>query len=350
MSKDSKHSDIGAAYDAPYSQCANLSAQLSALQQEIKADYLFIASVDEDKLATTQLVLCNAEVVENFSYSLEGSPCEPLLTQNVCFITHDLQQSYPENRLLQAINANAYIGAAILNDDGLLTGVLVGLYFNAHQNLESYKSTLLSFANYTCVYLQKCFFENKSSSQKLLTDAVESMAKVGSWQYTVLTDELYFSPEVYKIYALAANTKINTTQAIAHYAGEKEQARINQLFKRLQTLGLPYCEDFEFVDAKGRKKWVRTSGQPVFDINNDLTAVQGAFEDVTLEYELKAKVEDKNNRLEAILDNLNDAVITINQKGVIVHCNKTALTMFGYDDNEMLGLIRLYKSGHLFKE
>ena len=338
MSKDSKHSDIGAAYNAPYSQCANLSAQLSALQQEIKADYLFIASVDEDKLATTQLVLCNAEVVENFSYSLKGSPCEPLLTQSVCFVTHDLQQSYPENRLLQAINANTYIGAAILNDDGLLTGVLVGLYFNAHQNLESYKSTLLSFANYTSVYLQKCFFENKSSSQKLLTDAVESMAKVGSWQYTVLTDELYFSPEVYKIYALAANTKINTTQAIAHYAGEKEQARINQLFKRLQTLGLPYCEDFEFVDAKGRKKWVRTSGQPVFDINNDLTAVQGAFEDVTLEYELKAKVEDKNNRLEAILDNLNDAVITINQKGVIVHCNKTALAMFGYEHSEMLGL------------
>ncbi|URQ99006.1 EAL domain-containing protein [Pseudoalteromonas sp. SCSIO 43095] len=337
MSKNSKPVDIGAAYKAPYSQCANLSAQLSALQQEIKADYLFIASVDEDKSATTQLVLSNTEVIENFSYSLEGSPCELLLTQSICFITHKLQQDYPENKLLQVINANAYIGAAILNDDGLLTGVLVGLYFNAHQDLESYKSILLSFANYTSAYLQKCFLENKPSSQKLLTNAVESMAKVGSWQYTVLTDELYFSPEVYKIYALAADSKINTTQAIAHYADE-EQVRISQLFRRLQTLGLPYCEDFEFVDAHGNKKWVRTSGHPVFNDDHQVIKVYGAFEDVTLEYELKAKVDDKNNRLEAILNNLNDAVITINQQGVIVHCNSTALTMFGYKQNEMLGL------------
>jgi hypothetical protein len=149
VSKDSKHSDIGAAYNAPYSQCANLSAQLSALQQEIKADYLFIASVDQQKLATTQLVMLNGKVTANFSYSLEGSPCEQLLSQSACYITHDLQRHYPENKLLKKINAHAYIGASIFNDEGQLTGVLVGLYFNAHETLESYKSTLLSFANYT---------------------------------------------------------------------------------------------------------------------------------------------------------------------------------------------------------
>ena len=338
MSKDSKHSDIGAAYDAPYSQCANLSAQLSALQQEIKADYLFIASVNQQKLATTQLVMLNGKVTANFSYSLEGSPCEQLLSQSACYITHDLQRHYPENKLLKKINAHAYIGASIFNDEGQLTGVLVGLYFNAHETLESYKSTLLSFANYTNIYLQKCFLENKSSSQQQLFNAVESMAKVGTWEYKVATEELYYSPEVYNIYGLETNAKLTPTQAIEYYAGEKEQSRIRQHFEHLQTQGLPYCEDFQFIDAKGHNKWVRTSGHPVFNSNNTLIAVYGAFEDVTFEYDLQTRVAEKSNRLEAILDNLNDAVITINQKGIIVHCNKTALAMFGYEHSEMLGL------------
>lgn len=337
MSKESERTEIGLVHDISYSQCANLSTQLKALQQEIKADYVFIASVDEHKLATTQLVLHNSTIAENFCFPLKGSPCEPLLKKKVCFTTHNLQLSYPENTLLQKMDVSAYLGAAILNEDGLLSGVLVGLYVNDNQSLEQHKSTLLSFANYASVYLQTCFLDNKSTNQALLFNAIESMAKIGTWEYKISTDELFYSPEVYKIYGLASNTKMTSAQAIEHYAGETEQARIRYLFERLQTLGLPYCEDFKFIDAQGKKKWIRTSGYPVFN-NKGLSTVQGAFEDVTLEYELKAKVKDKNNRLEAIMDNLNDAVITINQKGVIVHCNKTALSMFGYKHNEMLGL------------
>jgi len=338
VSKDSKQLDIGTAYDVSYSQCANLSAQLRVLQREIKADYLFIASVNEDKLATTQLVLHNAEVVDNFSYSLEGSPCEQLPSKSACFITDELQQHYPENKLLKTINAQAYIGVSISNDEGQLSGVLVGLYLNSNPTIKHHLPRLISFANYTAVFLQKCFLEDKSSSQQSLFSAVEAMSKVGTWEYTISTGELNYSPEVYNIYGLDKRKPLTTTQAIAHYAGEKEQARIRDFFNRLQTHGLPYCEDFEFVDAHGNKKWVRTSGHPVFNDDHQVIKVHGAFEDVTLEYELKAKVDDKNNRLEAILNNLNDAVITINQQGVIVHCNSTALTMFGYKQNEMLGL------------
>lgn len=144
MSKENERTEVGLVHDISYSQCANLSTQLKALQQEIKADYVFIASVDEHELATTQLVLHNSTIAENFCFPLKGSPCEPLLKKKVCFTTHNLQLSYPENTLLQKMDVSAYLGAAILNEDGLLTGVLVGLYVNDNQSLEQHKSTLLS--------------------------------------------------------------------------------------------------------------------------------------------------------------------------------------------------------------
>lgn len=50
----------------------------------------------------------------------------------------------------------------------------------------------------------------------------------------------------------------------------------------------------------------------------------------------KVQVEHRNKRINAILDTANDAIITINDKGIIDTVNKQTLSMFGYEDEKEL--------------
>jgi PAS domain S-box-containing protein/diguanylate cyclase (GGDEF)-like protein len=324
-------------YDVSQKEVSALGAQLLELNKYINADYLFIVSVDKAITeAKTAVVIHKNDVLNDFSYALKGSPCEQVSKQGVCCISHGVTKLYPEDKILKDMNVEGYIGVPVLSDYGDLLGILVGLYVDPTENIESHKARFLTFAGYINVYLQKCFLEVNASSRLSLLSEVEAMSNVGAWEYKVSTSKMYWSQQVYKIHGLPVDSDISAVSSIQYY-NEVDQARISQLFEKV-LLGQPYCDDFKFIDAQGNHKWVRTSGKAVKNNSGDVVRVYGAFEDITLERNLLSSAQERESRLETILDNLNDGVVTVNLQGEIVHSNLTAQHMFGYTLQEMLSL------------
>lgn len=59
--------------------------------------------------------------------------------------------------------------------------------------------------------------------------------------------------------------------------------------------------------------------------------------DVSVRVETEAALEDREARLQAIVDSVADAIVTINSEGTIVSFNKAAETIFGYSEKNALG-------------
>jgi PAS domain S-box-containing protein len=99
-----------------------------------------------------------------------------------------------------------------------------------------------------------------------------------------------------------------------------------------------------FSDADGRQRHVRLNGVPEFGVDGDFLGYRGSGCDVTAEIEAleraeraQATAEQSEHKLRAILENSADAIVTIDEHGVIDVCNPATLHMFGYREDELCG-------------
>lgn len=317
-------------------QRPHIEQTLLALNKALQFDYLFLSVVDDNKShATTTVTVSNNAIVENFSYELAQSPCDNAITGNYCEYT-DVANHFPKDTLLSDMGIRTYIGTSLLDTAGHPCGLLVGLQHTDRHLNDAQKALFKQTGDYLGVFSQKSFFENSANERLYLFEAVERIAHVGAWQLELSTEALFWTEEVYRIYGMPVNTPIIKEKAIACYREKDAQVIANRLSVLIAT-GKPYHEELQFVDTQGRAKWVRTTGYADRNPQGEIVSVYGTFEDISNERAALISQQARKNRLEAILNNLNDAVITTDEKGVIKHCNVVAQRIFGYTENELIG-------------
>jgi PAS domain S-box-containing protein len=75
------------------------------------------------------------------------------------------------------------------------------------------------------------------------------------------------------------------------------------------------------------------------------------FDSLFAQQNAQGALNDEKNRLDGILDNTLEGIITINEKALITHCNKAALEIFGYRKDEILGKnVNMLMPMHFAKE
>lgn len=315
-----------------------LAEQLMGLNSEINADLLFIASVEKSGInAQTSVALSQGQVIENFSYSLDGSPCEEVLSNETCSIPKNVAQLYPKDIALVEMNIEAYIGVPILNDENKPIGILVGLYFSSKPDIHKLKIRFSAFASYFSALLQKSFLEKKAQLHLTLFDEIEELSNVGAWEYQIATNELFWSKQVYRIHGISTEAKVSIDDFSEHYQGPDGQ-RLNHLFEQAINEGVGYCEEVRFIDADNNRKWIRANAKVEKNQQNQVIRVFGTFEDISAEKSLLTSEQEKTNRLNSIINNLNDALVITDQDGIIVQVNPMAKHIFESGNEDMLGL------------
>ncbi|CCQ12572.1 diguanylate cyclase/phosphodiesterase (GGDEF & EAL domains) with PAS/PAC sensor(s) [Pseudoalteromonas luteoviolacea B = ATCC 29581] len=171
--------------------------------------------------------------------------------------------------------------------------------------------------------------------ESFLLDEIQKIAKVGGWQYDLQNGELYWSDETYRIYGYPVGSEIDPSKGISHYLGEDQQTIAND-FDALINQQKPYTRELRFIDAKGKFKWVRTSGR-LRTQNGKALYAYGAFEDITILKDLIIQEQDAHRYLATVIDNLNDVIVTISEDGIILTANSKLKAVFGYEPHELIG-------------
>jgi PAS domain S-box-containing protein len=113
--------------------------------------------------------------------------------------------------------------------------------------------------------------------------------------------------------------------------------------------GTPYHSVFRIIRPdNGKVVWLEERAVPLIDSDGHVTTLSGVAIDITERKQAEQALVDKEARLEAILDTAMDAIITIDQRGIIQSVNAAAAKMFGYTIDEMLGqsVVMLMPSPH----
>ncbi|MGS2743300.1 EAL domain-containing protein [Halomonas sp. LS-001] len=176
-------------------------------------------------------------------------------------------------------------------------------------------------------------------SDRLLKSVIDAN-NIGTWQLNLQTGELTINDQWaallgYQLRELMPTDR-NTWENLTH--PEDLAYCVDQLEKHA-TGQIPVYEAFIRMKHKnGEWVWIDTRGR-ISSRTEDGKAewLSGTHFDVSARMEAENTLLQKSKQMQAIVENMLDGVISINQAGIVLTFNQAAEHMFGYRSNEILG-------------
>ena len=149
------------------------------LNDALGADYTYIGGLDDANNEMTTISLVNKEgILDNFSYPLKDTPCENVIGQTPCSFAKEVTSFFPKDQLLVDMGIEAYTGIPLFNSKSIPTGILVCMFKEPVNDIESFEALLLIFASRAGAELEhKKLYQSLDQQQKELESKVLERTK-----------------------------------------------------------------------------------------------------------------------------------------------------------------------------
>lgn len=168
----------------------------------------------------------------------------------------------------------------------------------------------------------------------------QAHAQLGSWAFNILTEEIKWSAETFRIFDLYENTKPPEFEVYLSMVHEKDQKVIRRVIARAIIDKEPYSIDHRIITAKGTLKWIQARGKLILDEDGRVSHLQGTIQDITerknYEEELKTRNQELDTFVYRISHDLRSPICTIQGLVNMFHDDLTT--------NQHLEYIKLIKS------
>ncbi|WP_290654204.1 EAL domain-containing protein [Idiomarina sp.] len=168
-----------------------------------------------------------------------------------------------------------------------------------------------------------------------LLKQTEVLTDSGSWCLDLTSNQLQWSEQTYELFERDINQPVTLEEAINYYP-EPHRTSVADAITRAMTSFVPWQLEAKIITQQGQPKWVRTCGA-IYKTDDGKPYLFGSVQDVTANHESVDQLKQRTDALNAILDNLLDGVITIDERGIIQAFSRPAERIFGYTANEVIG-------------
>ncbi len=145
-----------------------------------------------------------------------------------------------------------------------------------------------------------------SGSEELL-NATQRLSKVGGWEWNVEKQTMFWTEETYRIHDFVQGELVPGSpelieKSLACY-DPADRLLIHNAFLKCAERGEPYDYELPFTTAAGRKLWVRTTAQPLWD-NDRIVSVVGNIMDITDRKSAQEQLAESERKLSTLMANL----------------------------------------------
>jgi len=163
----------------------------------------------------------------------------------------------------------------------------------------------------------------------------QQIASLGSWEWHIGSDELFWSDEECRILGLEPGSPMSE-KAFLTLVHPEDVPHFQQALSAALAGG-PYDLDFRIVRPSGEVRIVHEQGEVDLDESGEPVTMRGTTQDVTEQRLAMAAVEGREHKIRTIMNNVADALVTIDAKGIIESGNPAAERLFGYTADELIG-------------
>jgi two-component system cell cycle sensor histidine kinase/response regulator CckA len=181
----------------------------------------------------------------------------------------------------------------------------------------------------------------RRQTEKTLVESTERLAialeaaQMGTWEWNLVTNEVYWSPECYRIVKI--DKFDGNFEHFAKLVHPDDIQRLADAARRAVAERSVFSLEFRVFRGDGELRWVSNFAQARYGVDGQPLRLMGIVQDI----DNRKRSEDALIRSQATLDSLVasalDAVVVIDAAGTVVLWNPAAAKMFGYQAAEVLG-------------
>jgi diguanylate cyclase (GGDEF)-like protein/PAS domain S-box-containing protein len=162
-------------------------------------------------------------------------------------------------------------------------------------------------------------------------------ARVCVWEWDLATRRVYWSRQMSALLGARKPILEGTEDNFLDRIHEDDRPRVAAELDRCIHDGGFYKLEFRLVRVDGQIRWIQGYGNAVRDSQGKALRVFGVMQDATERVTATHQLAEAAQHTQAILDNVVDAIITIDRHGVIGSFNPAATRIFGYSAEEAIG-------------
>ncbi|MDX1365086.1 MAG: sigma 54-interacting transcriptional regulator [Arenibacter latericius] len=164
-----------------------------------------------------------------------------------------------------------------------------------------------------------------SSFYKNLMVNTETIANIGGWKLNLQDGSLIVTDETLKIFKTASRDEL-LPASIIHFFSESEK------FKKLISGAMRNAASFDVIleTKEASKRYIRAVGKSVLK-GDKIIKILIVFQDIT-------EQQQKENALQlfkAVIDNAEDLIYVLNEKGEFFHFSESVVKKLGYSEQEL---------------
>ena len=177
-------------------------------------------------------------------------------------------------------------------------------------------------------------YNSLKESERGLAEA-QKMAHIGNWDLDLVTGEVHWSNETYRIFGFKPQEfEVNFDAFFSHVHPEDRNYVDNSIKKALNDE--PYSIDFRIISADGIERIVYTQGEVVFDEKKTPIGMTGTVQDITERKKAEEALELASKYNRSLIEASLDPLVTIGSDGTITDVNKATELITGYSKNELI--------------
>lgn len=184
---------------------------------------------------------------------------------------------------------------------------------------------------------EKVHNELKLEKLEVLLREKSDIAKIGSWEYNILKNEITWSEMTKAIHEVPKDYIPTIEKGIDFYKQGYSRNTISMAVNNALENGTPWNEKLQIITAKGNEKWVIAAGKPIFK-NEKLIGLIGTFQDVNDQVLSEIKTKENEHLLKTLIDHLPLNVFIKDKESRKVLVNKAECDYLGVNGpEEVLG-------------
>ncbi|PWK78049.1 PAS domain S-box-containing protein [Mucilaginibacter oryzae] len=176
-------------------------------------------------------------------------------------------------------------------------------------------------------------------SQLELMEA-QAIAKIGNWKYDVASGNLSWSEELNNIFELSEETSSHYryfVRLLHKYAHPNDRPLIKQLL-RSDVNNIRPSYEYRVITAAGHIKHLSIIvGKRLYNDDGSVRKIIGTLQDITERKTAELDYRSAESKYRQVLETINMAAITIDDKGIVTFCNTYLANLLGCTQTEIIG-------------
>lgn len=179
--------------------------------------------------------------------------------------------------------------------------------------------------------------ETLQASQALLAKA-EKIAKIGSWEDNLVTQQLSWSEELFEMLGFDKERGIPSCEEIIERIHPEDLLLVKNTLRLGHDYGKPWQFNYRFILPNGELKYLESRGEPTVNSEGKVLKVWGTMMDITGRVQAEKSLQRSEEQLRLITDGLPVLIAYVDKQQRYLYNNRTYETWFGKPRSALLGL------------